>query len=69
MLLCDSSYYLFFNVPTLTSLITAAMTLVWDLGLARNLSKEKSRSLFENAIRETSNLTYINLLKAPRTLE
>jgi hypothetical protein len=53
---CYRSYSHLFNLHRLTSLVGAAMVLVFDLGLLRNPPKEPKRSLFEEALHATSNM-------------
>ncbi|KAH8596656.1 hypothetical protein B0O99DRAFT_104002 [Bisporella sp. PMI_857] len=65
-------YQHFWNVPQLTSLLSAATTLACDLGLTRPRKEgPRGRSYLEDAIRETSWGTtgYMSLLKTPRTIE
>jgi hypothetical protein len=61
-------YYHFYNVPQLTGLLAAAMTLVYDLGLNRPAPREAS-SLFEDALRESISNPYRPSLMRARTLE
>lgn len=64
-------YYNCWNVPQITSLISAASTLVLDLGLSRPLPPKTAlnRSLFYEALRDSCGLGLLAWTKTTRTLE
>lgn len=60
----------FFNIPQLTNLIASASTLLCDLGLNRPIpTAPPNRSLFEDAIRESSVARYLTMISSVRSLE